>query len=465
MMINVSRFNDVQDHVFGLVYRYLEELRNAIGVNCGLGRKALADQHMSDLKTTYDSDLPDLGVDFMALLPLLGKAASPIRVIVVNMKGGVLDYRRHQDDGLHVIAIGGLALSRGLTLEGLTVSYILRNAGASDTLMQMARWFGYRPGYEDLCRLYLPEESRNHYVFITEAIEELRAEVKQMEHLRLTPENFGLKVRHSPAAIRITAANKMRRASPLMLAQDYSGRMVEGFALRNDNNVNSSNVEHVRRFLERLVPPDHPVQPTLYWTKVDGRSVMSLLETFTFSDTHPELGIIQGTRSLFADYVRDRLTSELASWDVAIPAYLPGRGDSPTDIAGYSRKLVKREACYIAGDLLKLTSKNKAANPGDEKIGLGTAAIDRAKATGEKGASKYCRERERPLLLVHIVEASGQGLQVKEPVVSLSFCMPTTSVLAVARAYMVNVRYMQLMLDSTDEPEDDESILDEASNG
>ena len=111
-----------------------------------------------------------------------------------------------------------------------------------------------------------------------------------------------------------------------------------------------------------------------------------------------------------------------------------------------------------------MTSKNKAANPGDEKSGLATAAIDRADATGEKGASKYCRERERPLLLVHIVEASGQGLEIKAPVVSLSFCMPTTGTKAVAREYKVNIRYKQLVLESSNEPEDDEGILDEAGN-
>ena len=97
------------------------------------------------------------------------------------MKGGKLDYQQNIEAGLHVIAIGGLALSRGLTLEGLTVSYILRNTAASDTLMQMARWFGYRPEYEDICRVYLPESSLDHYIYIHEAIEELRTEVRRMQ--------------------------------------------------------------------------------------------------------------------------------------------------------------------------------------------------------------------------------------------------------------------------------------------
>jgi len=116
----------------------------------------------------------------------------------------------------------------GLTLEGLMTSYILRNTATSDTLMQMARWFGYRPGYEDLCRLYLPQSSFDYYEFVNEAVEELREQVKRMEQLDLTPASSVSKVRQSPAALKITAANKMRSATPLTLAEDYSGRHLEG---------------------------------------------------------------------------------------------------------------------------------------------------------------------------------------------------------------------------------------------
>ena len=180
------------------------------------------------------------GCSFGRVLKVLSEAASTVSVVTVNMRGGTLDYSRHKEGGLHVIAIGGLALSRGLTLEGLTVSYILRNTAASDTLMQMARWFGYRPEYEDICRVYLPESSLDHYEYIEEAIEELRDEVKRMESLNQTPEDFGLKVRQSPTALRITAANKMRTATSITLAQDYSGRHIEGHVLFNDDAINRS---------------------------------------------------------------------------------------------------------------------------------------------------------------------------------------------------------------------------------
>ena len=57
------------------------------------------------------------------------------------------------------ILVGGAKLSRGYTIEGLTVSYYVRLTAQADTLMQMGRWFGFRPGYRDLVRLYVGRAS------------------------------------------------------------------------------------------------------------------------------------------------------------------------------------------------------------------------------------------------------------------------------------------------------------------
>ena len=139
-----------------------------------------------------------------------------------------LDYsKRNYPDGRNVIAIGGLSLSRGLTLEGLTVSYFLRNSIMYDTLMQMGRWFGYRTNFEDLCRIYMTEEASSWYAHISSVTRELRDEFHRMEKAKMTPIDFGLCVRNHPETLIVTARNKMRTAKPVIRQINLEGRLVE----------------------------------------------------------------------------------------------------------------------------------------------------------------------------------------------------------------------------------------------
>ncbi len=113
--------------------------------------------------------------------------------------------------GLVVVAVGGDRLSRGLTLSGLSISYFLRGARAFDTLMQMGRWFGYRPGYAHLCRVYAPRVVVANFRRIALATEELRREFSRMCFLRKRPTEYGLRVREPRVDMLVTAMNKMRR--------------------------------------------------------------------------------------------------------------------------------------------------------------------------------------------------------------------------------------------------------------
>jgi hypothetical protein len=386
------------------------------------------------------------------------------------MKGGRLDYKQNSEAGLHVIAIGGLALSRGLTLEGLVVSYILRNTAASDTLMQMARWFGYRPEYEDLCRVYLPESSLDHYVYIHEAIEELRAEVRRMQLIGLTPEAFGLRVRQSPAAIRITAANKMRTATELTVAQDYSCRHIEGHSLVNGDDQNGKNLTRVRELVEQLDASGFKydrIPKAEFWTDVDGAKIFSLLKDFVFPAAHPDLGRISADASLMQDYVADRLGSDLAKWDIAIPH--PVRGTDNSDVLpGRSFPLRTRASGDIENGLYRITgSKHRVADPEDAQLGLSglqlsAAVAEKEKQDGYKGDRAYCAQRTRPLLLIHLFKHNGapEGLNIVGPVVSLSFCLPETHIPAKERTYQVNKVYQKQMEELNFESDDDEVMLE-----
>lgn len=482
MMINVSRFNDIQETVLGLVYAYLETIRNALTTNGGLPIQEIGDAVIGDLVSTFAEEFGDVGCDFVVVLPILSDALKGTSVLTVNMRGGSLEYARHRATGLRVIAIGGLALSRGLTLEDLTVSYILRNTAASDTLMQMARWFGYRNGYEDLCRVYLPKISLAHYEEVNEAIEELRSEVKRMQLNGLTPEDFGLRVRQSPTAIRITAANKMRTAQKITIAQSYGGRHVEGYALFNDKGANEENVAAVAYFLAELGEPQTP-KNHLLWTKLDGSKVLALLDRFQFPDAQGDLKPVDGRRSLLGDYISDRLRSDLAEWDVAIP-HLQDPEANPTPIFGRTISIRYREK----GTIVDLPSegrsiyrvygmRNRLADPVDVTFALGeeelkAAAEEKEKSDGHRGDRVYCVHRKRPLLLIHVFRTNGNAtsqdeetpaeLKLKDPVVSLSFALPVSGLAARPRTYQVNKVYVR-QLDMMAEPDDDQEAV-EAGN-
>jgi hypothetical protein len=489
MMINVSRFNDVQDKVLGLTYKYVVDIRNSVALNAGATGKHVTDPIFNALQADFEEEFSNLEFNFGEVRKHLKDALSAIQVVTVNMKGGLLEYSKNADKGLHVIAIGGLALSRGLTLEGLSVSYILRNVVASDTLMQMARWFGYRPGYSDLCRLYLPRSSDNYYTETTETIAELREEIRRMEALNLTPQDFGLRVRQNPGALKITAPNKMRTATDLVLAADYSGRHTEGYAVYFDEAVNLNNKRKVEGFLELVKPKTvEPRTPSYFhWGGVSGKDIYALTREFRFG-RHNDLSEIQDGQSLFLDYVSDRLRSELAEWDVVLP-FRQNKGEkSETDFMGKQFFLRERDSCVAdmeAGRIIamKVTQKNKVADPKDPELLLpqdptlnevGREAAERKKQNLIPITTRLlCQRRQRPLMIIHLFHATPMDKQdipsaskaafsnfcSTGPMISLSFCLPTTSVPPVARKYKVNAIYRRQFEQGTYEQDDDEQAV------
>lgn len=467
MMINVSRFNDVQFSVEGEVYAYLQRIKDSVAVNAR-ARGGPTDPRILALRRDFGKEFSDTGFSADEVLSVLHKAISPVRIVTVNMRGGKLDYEQNRRNGLRVIAIGGLALSRGLTLEGLTVSYIIRNASASDTLMQMARWFGYRDGYEDICRLYLPEASFDHYDQIHIAIEELAGEIRLMEELGQTPEDFGLKVRQSPTGIRITAANKMRSASEFKLAQDYSGHHIEGHALFNDESLNEKHCDLVRAFMLKLGEPT-VARGFVSWSEVPGRLVTTLVSKFKFPPIVADMTRISSGRSLLDDYMTDRISRELASWDVYVPGPMSSsRTDEGKFLQSRTLNLRLRGQGKIDRGALRINgSKNRVADPADATLGLSaeqkSAAEILATKRNIKGDGKFCRVRERPLLILHVLtlgEDRDKDVVLVDPVVTLSVCLPATKLAPVERTYQVNRVYREAQLSATrDESDDDEDFL------
>ena len=224
-----------------------------------------------------------------------------------------LDYDFYKENGLSVIAVGGNKLSRGITLEGLSVSYYLRTAKMYDSLMQMGRWFGYRPGYVDLCRLYTTNELVSWYRHVTMATEEMRADFDQMVAENKRPKDYQLKVRTSPGILAITSVGRMKEVEKIRLG--YSGALKQTYSFSSAQQDVNRNYNAFKNLLARLKSPritgnsDRP--NNLIFSKVPSNLVCDfILDCPSFSYLVP--AAIEG-------YIRKQNTnSKLTDWTVAV---------------------------------------------------------------------------------------------------------------------------------------------------
>ncbi len=255
MLINVTHLTALQDRVADVVDEYMNEIRNAADFALGYTQKT-AIKKSTTIAEIYESFNRNFSIpeSFEDIYDWLKKAILKTKVFAVHGKSKEkLDYRAYKANGLSAIVVGGHKLSRGLTLEGLTVSYFTRNSKTYDTLMQMCRWFGYRPGYKDLCKLFITEESFEWYEFISKAIDELYAELARMSEQKKTPSEFGLKVREHPGSLLITAKQKMNSAHKHTRSLNLAGSRIRKFEFYVSNDINVQNLNVAKTLAEDLL--------------------------------------------------------------------------------------------------------------------------------------------------------------------------------------------------------------------
>lgn len=486
MLVNVSRFNAVQAQVRDLIDSQLFDMQSAIE-SWSMANWKKSDS-LQQLKRVWDDEYEgtvELGWD--SIRPFLKDSISSIKTLLVNMKGSGIDYESAPSTGLHVIGVGGLALARGLTLEGLLVSYVLRNVGASDTLLQMGRWFGYRPGFENICRIHVTSNLIGDFQEVSDSVEELRADFQRMALLGKTPFEFGLKVRQSPTGIAITAANKMRTATEISLAEDFSARHIQAYSLYDSKDTNDQNLAAVDEFLKRLVagrPAD--VLSARVWTHVPVTEVLRLLKQVQLPQT--EFNALEaGGSSLVGAYIEDRAGSELKEWDVALPFVTQKLQEQPLSFpyakAGSGPAYCRtRSSGQRDGRLVKITAKNAVAFGaddlayGEDRDQLDHKAQEIKRKQLESGvapqseAIRYATSRTRPLLVVHLLNFSLAPTNPPEdalkfdketPVVTFTLVFPGTSIPCKERRYQASQRLIQLLAERREATETDEELTDE----
>lgn len=380
MLVNVSRFVKVQNRISELIDQWRYETIRDIKNYCMLSkREACKNSTMAQLmEDWYNPDYP-----FYSMLNIeweeirkncLLSAVSPVEVRTINEKSNtkMLDYALYNENGLRVIAVGGLSLSRGLTLEGLTVSYFHRNSQMYDTLMQMGRWFGYRSGYEMLFRIWMPDDAISWYAHITQASNELREEISRMNRLGATPREFGLKVRAHPTSLIITARNKMKHSDRLECWITLDGRFFETPRFRSDiDDIRSNKLradEFVRTIIQKCGVPEKSGNHPLFWKDVPREYVCEFLKKYR---NHP-LNMEADGQTL-AEYINKN--NRFAKWNVLVPS---SSSDAAFEIEGYPICPFARPLSGESGCLSSYGTKMRIGTMGLTKHGL--SDVDRKKA-------------------------------------------------------------------------------------
>lgn len=403
----------------------------------------------------------------------LWPAVHKIRVKAINgQSDDELNYASNTP--VSVIAIGGDKLSRGLTLEGLSVSYFLRASKMYDTLMQMGRWFGYRPGYVDLCRLFLSGEVNEWYRHIAIATNELRNDFTYLYQTGGTPEHFALKVRTHPGVLKITALGKMRNADEMKVS--WAGHLVETYQLLKTSAAIDRNLTATKTLLDSIGNPESNIGANVLWKNVRASLIERFLGDFVLPDS-----IVNFDLEAMVTFINNLTRKgEYDQWNVVlaspetdkngtyqfnghIKANMTLRNDANVDSAYYAiRKnhIISRDQDLIDLDDRKLNDAYNRANeeyqglfrnehPNDTKV---------PNLSKSKWARNNFRSKHTPLLLIYALAPSGttkpDGTQFDEgsdPIIGFAISFPYTETTSAVSYRVNNTATMATLIESEDE--------------
>lgn len=224
-LVHTSQHVDVHERMAQTIRVYLRQLaaRLAQGDRAFITElEELWHAEASRVPNTAFGLEPVAWEDVLAILPVVAESAE---VITDNSRTPKDERLNFDDENPRVIvAVGGNTLSRGLTLEGLSVSFFVRTASAYDTLLQMGRWFGYRSGYADLTRIWMTDEMREWFHHLATVEQEIRFDIERYETEHVKPDELGPRIRTHPK-LAITAAAKMQHSRAADAS--YSGRRLQ----------------------------------------------------------------------------------------------------------------------------------------------------------------------------------------------------------------------------------------------
>lgn len=440
MLVNATRFTDVQGQIAVLIKSHLYSVQEDI-------RQYLADdelwsrhESLMALYSAWQKHYPHCEFTWAEVRERLYDAVVSVKVVKINQKAEFddkLNYRHYRNTakGRRVIAVGGLTLSRGLTLEGLCVSYFYRDSKAYDTLLQMARWFGYRTGYDDLCRVWMDPIVQGWFEHIAEVVGELKMDMRRMHANRQPPVRFGIKVRSHADMLVVTAANKMRNSEEVVYSATHSESAANTPLLPKDATTNSDNLQRVRDLISGMGPATF-LGGKAYWRKIGHARIAAFLRTLAISPMNSDfVPDSSDDEPPLIRFIESTAEPVLQEWDVCIPQ---GKGDEVpdlyiTDELRNSRSIKARQRMFQKSrpgeDFLRI-NQQRIGDARDEATDLSADEIKQIESEWEqarredpkKGESvpgyMFRKFRKRPLLNIVLINPEaphGKNAQKMQP--------------------------------------------------
>lgn len=331
MMVHTTHYVDPHFKMQARIDEFLDELREHRENG---DYKVFEDSYNKEAQRAHEATDQPLPA-WSEIAPFVSRVLSEVRVVVDNGQSeDRLDYTRKSGNNYKpetVIAVGGATLSRGLTLEGLVVSYFLRTSNTYDTLLQMGRWFGYRPGYEDLPRIWMQKSLHIEFKFLALVEEEIRREIQYLEETGITPHQLGVKVRAHPGRLQIVSQNKMGAATRARIS--FSGQRLQTFVFDELNTVRPGgqlgmlehNLRETQNFVRQLAMDFNVRNPhgVTRWVIADvpSRRVISYLTKYLFHEKQKNFDPEAMIRWI-ENEASDR------SWNIVVMGKTPGRNET-----------------------------------------------------------------------------------------------------------------------------------------
>lgn len=445
MMINASRFTNLHALIKNEVSQYISVLKREVRLYGKMPfEKLITNKYILSLMDTYNEVYPELHDEypFHKIISSMNESIYNIYVAKVNANSKDLSYL-DSEEGERVIVVGGFSLSRGLTLEGLMVSYYYRNSVMYDSLLQMGRWFGYRSGYHDLCRIFMTQKVVEDFEFIALATDELKQELKFNSERGLTPKQFGIRVRSSQAGLIITARNKMRNTGQITATANFSNDVLEtAFFSLKENHFNESNTKLIDKFVldnidkysENLNPnSDKSNSITKGLVDVDKKEIISFLLDYK--------AISRGAKfdsKLITDWLSSNNLHQLEKWDVA---FVTGDSDMKFNYGGIldGYASMRTVVPYNLAEKTYKTGSSRLGGPADGRYGLSKDQLDLVnKLHAQYGSSNTIAQKtyfigelnRKPLLNIYPLhlkfnsESSNDEKEIKEIIPLISVGIP-----------------------------------------